>query len=117
MSRGAESFHNGLAAESIAARHYEALGGRVLAQRWKMRSGEIDLIIDLEDVLVFVEVKARKTLEAAVFALRPAQQARLISAAESYLAQHSTLNAPCRFDLVAVDSAGRIEVLKNIMAG
>jgi len=117
MSRGSTAFHNGMAAEAIAARAYETRGGKLLAQRWKVAEGEIDLIIELDGTIVFVEVKARKTLELAMAALLPAQQARLVACAEQYLARHASLNTPCRFDLAALDRTGRIEVLENILPG
>ena len=117
MSRGSTAFHNGMAAEDIAARHYEAKGGNVLARRWKVREGEIDLIVLLEGVIVFVEVKARKTLETALHALQPAQQVRLLACAEQYLAKNASLDSDCRFDLVAVDRNGAMEILENVLAG
>lgn len=115
MSRGSTAYHNGLAAEDIAARAYEARGGKVLARRWKVPEGEIDLIVELEGVIVFVEVKARKTLVAAMGALLPAQQARLIACAEQYLAQNANLNSECRFDLAALDHSGCIKIINNAL--
>ncbi len=115
MSRGSTAFHNGMAAEDIAARAYEAKGGKVLARRWKVPEGEIDLIIELGGMIVFVEVKARKNMAAALGALQPAQQARLVACAEQYLAQNANLNAACRFDLAAVDRTGCIEIVENAL--
>jgi len=115
MSRGSTAFHNGMAAEDIAARAYEAKGGKVLARRWKVPEGEIDLVVDLEGVIVFVEVKARKNMAAALGALQPAQQARLVACAEQYLAKNADLNAACRFDLAALDHLGRITLIENAL--
>jgi putative endonuclease len=115
MSKGSTAFHNGMAAEEIAARTYEARGGKVLARRWKVPAGEIDLIVELGGVIVFVEVKARKTMAAARGALQPAQQARLVACAEQYLAKYASLNSECRFDLCAVDQTGRFEVIENAL--
>ena len=113
MSRGSTAFHNGMAAEEIAARKYEANGGQVLARRWKVSGGEVDLIIRLNEVIVFVEVKARPTLEAAMAAVLPKQQVRLLSSAEQYLAAHANLGVECRFDLAAVDKTGACEIVEN----
>jgi len=115
MSRGSTAFHNGMAAEDAVARKYEAIGGQVLARRWKVPEGEIDLIIELGGVIVFVEVKARKNMAAALGALQPAQQARLLACAEQYLATNANLNATCRFDLAAVDQSGCIEIIENAL--
>ena len=116
MSRGSTAFHNGMAAEDIAARAYEAKGGKVLARRWKVPEGEIDIIVALDGVIVFVEVKARKNISTALGALRPAQQARLVACAEQYLALNADLNAACRFDLAALDQAGCIEIIENALS-
>lgn len=115
MRSGSRSYHNGLAAEDIALRLYEAQGGEVLERRWKTAEGEIDLIVRLNGQIVFVEVKASKTLETALHALGQKQQLRLITCAEQYLAAHTGLNAACRFDLVAVDGQGQPHLLENIL--
>ncbi len=51
----------GRAAEMRAARHYENLGFRVLERNWRSSSGEIDLILEKEASVVFVEVKSTLT--------------------------------------------------------
>ncbi|NOR62811.1 MAG: YraN family protein [Rhodobacteraceae bacterium] len=116
MSRGSTAFHNGMAAEDIAARAYEAKGGKVLARRWKVPEGEIDLIVEDAGVIIFVEVKARKQMAAALAALQPAQQARLLACAEQYLAKFADLNAACRFDLAALDQTGQIQIIENALS-
>lgn len=115
MSRGSTAFHNGMAAEDIAARAYAARGGTILERRWKVPEGEIDLIVGMDGVLVFVEVKARKTMAAAMGALQPAQQARLLACAEQYLAANAGLNTACRFDLAAVDQSGDVGIIENAL--
>ncbi|MBL4806558.1 MAG: YraN family protein [Rhodobacteraceae bacterium] len=117
MSRGSTAYHNGVAAEDIALRLYEARGGVELARRWKTREGEIDLIVRLADVIIFVEVKARKTLATAAGAITEKQQLRLMNCANQYLAKYADLNTDCRFDLVMVDRQGVAEILENILAG
>lgn len=117
MSRGSTAFHNGIAAEEIAARAYMAQGGRVLERRWKVPEGEIDLIVSLDGLLIFVEVKSRKSIVAARRALLPAQQVRLIACAEQYLAKNADLNTACRFDLAALDHLGCIEIVENALVG
>ncbi len=115
MSRGRTAYQNGLAAEEIAAQAYMARGHRVLARRWKVPEGEIDLITEADGVIVFVEVKARKTMVTALSALQPRQKNRLLACAEAYLAQHASLNSTCRFDLVAIDQQGAVEIIENAL--
>jgi putative endonuclease len=115
MSRGSTAYFNGLAAEEIAAQAYMARGCRILARRWKVPEGEIDLIAEADGVIVFIEVKARKTMATALTALQPKQKARLLACASCYLAAQASLNHACRFDLVAVDSQGCVEIIENVI--
>ena len=117
MSKGSRAYHNGLAAEDIAARQYTALGGVEMARRWKTKHGEIDLVFRLGDMIIFVEVKARKTHEIAAGAITAKQQQRLVNCAHEYLAEFADMNADCRFDLAMVDGQGRVEILENILTG
>jgi putative endonuclease len=114
---GARSYHAGLAAEDIVLRAYEATGHRLRARRWRGMSGEIDLILDGDEGLVFVEVKAAASHEAALHSLSVRQLARIARAAEEYL---GTLAGPglvaMRIDLAAVDGQGRVEIVPNITA-
>ncbi len=114
MNRGSRAYHNGIAAEDIAARQYASLGGVELARRWKTKAGEIDLVFRLGGVIVFIEVKARKTHDIAAGAITASQQQRLLNCAHEYLAQYADLNADCRFDLAMVDGQGQCAVLENI---
>jgi len=70
------------------------------------RAGEVDLILrDRDGTLVFVEVRARRNREAgggAAASVSAAKQARLVYAAQHYLARLQRL-PPCRFDVVAID--------------
>ncbi len=106
----------GLAAEDIAVRLYEAQQGKVLERRWKRREGEIDLIVSLGGRVVFVEVKARKTLDAAARSLPPRQIERMFNVASRYLAESGLgLNTETRFDMVLVDRNGTAEILENAL--
>ena len=110
------TYHNGLAAEDIAARLYEAQQGRVLERRWKRREGEIDLIVSLGGRVVFIEVKARKTLDKAAHSLSARQTERMFNTAARYLAESGLgLNTETRFDMVLVDRQGGAEILENAL--
>jgi putative endonuclease len=63
--------------------------------------------------VVFVEVKARRTRDAAAGAVSPAQWRRLGAAAERWLAEQATGAPDCRFDVVLVDGAGVAERVEN----
>jgi putative endonuclease len=71
----------GRRAESIAAVWLVAKGYRLLARRVQTPGGEIDLVMRNRDTLVFVEVKARATLDSGLAALHPAAERRCRAAA------------------------------------
>lgn len=93
----------GMSAETRAALLLLAKGYRILARRYKTPVGEIDIVARHHGMLVFVEVKARENLDAAAEAVTAHQQARIINAAQFWLAAHAETTAcPMRFDAVLV---------------
>jgi len=92
----------GQAAESEAERHLRRKGYRILDRNVRSFYGELDLIAEHANVLVFVEVKARRTsmYGGAPYAVDQRKQARLIRLASHYLAQHGLRNKACRFDVL-----------------
>jgi putative endonuclease len=72
-------------------------------------AGELDLIAERVGLLAFIEVKARPSLSEAAFALGPKQRARLIAAAECWLAENPGHGeAGMRFDLLLVAADGTV---------
>lgn len=103
MSRSHNSYDRGLQAEEIAKNYLLKKGYSCLQQRYKTPYGEIDLLMQQDDYLIAVEVKARKTLEDALHAITPKSQQRIQNAMRYYLAEAlQTTDAPVRFDVVAV---------------
>ena len=52
----------GLQGESLAAQYMEQNGYSILDRNWRCRSGELDIVAVLDDSLVFVEVRTRKSI-------------------------------------------------------
>src|ERR1700693_3818573 len=71
------AFRLGISAESRAAAYLIAKGFRILARRWRSPVGEIDIIAARRHLLIFVEVKARETLDDAAWAGSDRQKARM----------------------------------------
>ena len=95
--------HLGLSAESRAAWALRLSLHRILARRFRCSSGEIDLVARRGRTLVFVEVKARDTLTAAIEAVTPRARARILAAADAFVARHPAyVDFDRRFDIVAV---------------
>jgi putative endonuclease len=82
------AFHTGLSAESRAAAFLIAKGYRILARRFKTPYGEIDVVARRRNLIAFVEVKARASLDDAAWAVTPRQQQRIINAAQAWLMAH-----------------------------
>jgi putative endonuclease len=105
--RGAAAERRGRAAEGHARAALEAEGWTVLAERARTPAGELDLVAERDGLLAFVEVKARPRLADAALALGPRQRARLLGAAEAWMAAYPGHGAAgVRFDLLLVAADG-----------
>ena len=82
------AFRTGLSAENRAAAYLMAKGYRILARRFRTPYGEIDLVARKRNLLAFIEVKARASLDDAAYAVTPRQQSRIIDAAKAWLMTH-----------------------------
>ena len=97
------AFRTGLSAESRAAAYLIAKGYRILARRFRTPHGEIDIVARRRSLVAFVEVKARASLDEAAFAVTPRQQARIVNAAQAWLATHPEhTEFELRFDVVLI---------------
>lgn len=105
--RGRRAEAVGRDAEAIAAGALAREGWAVLARRARTPAGEIDLVAERDGLLAFVEVKARPSLAEAALALGARQRARLLAAAESWLALNPGHGVRgVRFDVVIVAADG-----------
>ena len=97
------AFRTGLSAETRAAAYLMAKGYRILARRFRTRYGEIDLVARRRNLIAFVEVKARASLDEAAYAVTPRQQRRIIDAAQAWLMAHPEhANFELRFDAMLI---------------
>jgi putative endonuclease len=97
------AFGLGLSAESRAAAYLIAKGYRIAARRFRSPVGEVDIVARRGQVLIFVEVKARNTLDAAAESLQVRQQRRIAAAASFWLSLNPhDVDSEIRFDAVLV---------------
>jgi putative endonuclease len=97
------AFRTGLSAESGAAAYLMAKGYRIVAKRFRTPYGEIDIVARRRNLLVFIEVKARASLDDAAYAVTPRQQQRIIDAAQGWLMAHPEhADFELRFDAVLI---------------
>jgi putative endonuclease len=97
------AFQTGLSAESKASAYLIAKGYRILARRFRTPYGEIDIVARRRNLLAFVEVKARASLDDAAYSVTPQQQQRIIAAAQAWLMAHPEhAEFDMRFDAVLI---------------
>ena len=97
------AFRTGLSAEARAAAYLMVKGYRILARRFRTPYGEIDIVARRRNLLAFVEVKARASLEEAAYAVTARQQQRIIHAAQAWLMAHPEhADFDLRFDVMLI---------------
>lgn len=116
QTRKRDADEKGRHAERVAERCLIKAGYQIVARRLKTKRGELDHVALSPRCLVFVEVKARRTFDDAAYAIRPAQQVRLVRAAELVCAlQPEWRREETRFDAILVDARGEVCWLKDIL--
>jgi putative endonuclease len=105
--------------EQAARRELERAGLRLRAANVRYRFGELDLVMDDADVLVFVEVRYRRgnAFGGGAVSVDARKRARLARAAAAYIAGAPALaRRTCRFDVVSVQgelAAPRFDWIRN----
>jgi putative endonuclease len=92
----------GRKAEILAIDYIRSLGYRVVASGYRTRDGEVDIIAWDGEILVFIEVKARRSSEPGEDSVGSSKQRRIIRAAQTYIARHRLQQKPHRFDILAI---------------
>jgi putative endonuclease len=115
---GAMAKAAGAAAENAALRRYRKGGATCLAQNWRARKihggGEIDLVLERDGAVIFVEDKPRRTLSEAYHCIRPSQLRRIMAAAEGFMTDTGRWGGEMRFDIVLCDRYGAMEKIESI---
>ncbi len=114
-SRAMDSYKTGLFSEFIACVYLMLRGFRIVRRRYTTGKhtgrAEIDIIARRGNLIVFVEVKYRKTIDAAWGAITPLQQRRLRLAAETFLIDKKW-RGDARFDVIIINGL-HINWIKN----
>ena len=93
----------GAAVEALAGDHLRAAGLREITANAGFRAGELDLVMRDGELLVFVEVRYRRSAAygGGAASVDARKRRKLVMAAQLFLAAHPGLAAlPCRFDVV-----------------
>ncbi|KKS68955.1 YraN family protein [Candidatus Daviesbacteria bacterium RIFCSPLOWO2_01_FULL_43_38] len=111
----------GDAGEEIACNYLKRQGYKILEKNFRIRGGEIDIVAQDRDYLVFVEVKTRYSHEYGlpVESMTPWKIKHILKTAKFYLQKINWGDNPYRLDFISIDYAGyqenpEIELIKNI---
>ncbi|MEM9468915.1 MAG: YraN family protein [Pseudomonadota bacterium] len=109
-----KTYDKGVWAEKYAGVYLKAKGYKILQTRYKTKFGEIDLIIQKDKSIAFVEVKARRSIEEALHSITPKMKERIANAAQFYLSENpEILEYDLRFDVIAIKPPLFLDHLEN----
>jgi putative endonuclease len=103
--------------EERAAAHLASCGFTIVARNVRAAAGEIDLVAFDGDVLVFCEIRTRRSRQqgGALESVTPAKQRQVVRVARHFLARHPHLyDRPIRFDVVAIDVRGDTAAITHV---
>jgi putative endonuclease len=101
--------------EDFAAEYLKGKGFRVLERNYRSRFGEIDIIAEDGQYIVFAEVKTRRipSLAEPEASVTPGKQKKIAKTALLYLQKHPTRLQP-RFDVIGIVTAGRKPAVRSL---
>ena len=94
----------GVNGEKLAVKHLKKSGFKIRDKNVKFANGEIDIIAQKGDLLVFIEVKTRKTAAFGlpIEAVKKSKRRNIVSMAEYYIFQNRLENFSIRFDIISI---------------
>jgi putative endonuclease len=95
-------------AEDAALKHLVSNGCRLIVAKYRSKIGEIDLIVEDQKTLVFVEVRYRRDTSRGTGAetITATKQRRIIRTAEYFLINHKKYqDSACRFDVISMSGS------------
>lgn len=103
--------------EQIASNFLEDSGYQILARNYTVRAGELDIVAQAGETIVFVEVKTRRSgIERPAQAVTPAKIGKLSRAALRYLSERGWLERDIRFDVIEIVFPGDSVEINHIPA-
>ena len=103
--------------EEVASQYLEAKGYQILARNWRTQEGEVDLVAQEGETVVFVEVKTRTSKDFGwpEDSVTTTKKRRLQRSAMAYLMDQDLIDVPWRIDVIAIDRnrSGEVERLEH----
>ncbi len=99
--------HFGKTAEALAIRWLRKHGYQIVEQNLRLLGGELDIVAQDKDTLVFIEVKGRRTNQfgGASYAIDERKKRQIIKLASFYRSERGLDHQPCRFDAIFVTTS------------
>ncbi|HEY0828484.1 MAG TPA: YraN family protein [Bacilli bacterium] len=91
--------------ELLAMEHLKTIGYEIIVSNWKCKTGEIDIIAQLDQTLIVVEVRTRVTrgrFGTPQESVNYHKQNKVRSTAKVYIQQHNKYDKSIRFDVIAI---------------
>jgi putative endonuclease len=103
----------GFEKEKKAIKYIKKFKYKILARNFSTKFGEIDIIAKDKDMLVFIEVKYRKSLYSGTpqEAVKSSKKQKIIKSAIVYIKKNN-IKSDIRFDIIAI-SNDKIELIKS----
>ena len=109
--------------EELAKKFLKKKGYRIRETNYRCREGEIDIIAEKKDYLVFIEVRTKTSsgFGSPEESVTSAKKDKLITSALIYMSSHKNLPSSWRIDFVGIelgenDKATRIELIENAIS-
>ena len=104
----------GQGGESAAKRYLLSKGYEILDSNWQCKIGEIDLIARLGRIIVFVEVKTSRTIDAAILRISEGQRRRIANSAQLWIRENAfDPKFLFRFDAILVGSDQKLQHIEG----
>ena len=101
--------------EQAAGYYLEQNGYELIEYNYRCRDGEIDIIARRRKLIIFAEVKKRRTIEKAAYAISARQKERIRRGAETFIARHPQYAGfQFRFDAVLIRFPFSVRHLENV---
>jgi len=115
-TKNKQTYYFGILAEKITIFFLRIKGYEIIAWRYKTYCGEIDIIAKKSNIIIFIEVKARRSKTSLEEILKPKQVERIKKAAELFIGRnYSFQQCLLRFDLIEVNKFFMLSHHKNFV--
>lgn len=102
--------------ENLAAEYLQERGYTIITRNWRGAAGELDIVAELTNRLIFVEVRTRRSQRfgTAAESITATKRARLVALAESYLQAHAGLEQAWQIDVITVTWQGQHVTINHL---